>query len=233
MEPRKPYKGIAMEGLIASWYARNTARDQRRFKSAALAVVDRVPAGGDVLEVAPGPGYLAIEIARSGRTVTTLDISQSFVKIARENAARAGVEVDVQHGNASAMPFADASFDFAVCMAAFKNFTDPIGALNEIHRVLRPGGRAAIFDLRRDATPAEIDAEVRQMHLSRLNAWLTRWIFKHKLLKSAYPREQLERMAATSRFEVGEVVRDGIGCELRLIKRIAAHRQLPKRRAAP
>src|SRR5262245_42053924 len=211
-QPQKPYKGVAMEGLIASWYARNTARDERRFKSAALAVATRVAVGGDVLEVAPGPGYLAIEIARSGRNVTALDISQSFVRIARENAARAGVVIDIHRGNASAMPFADSSFDFVVCMAAFKNFTDPVGALNEIHRVLRPGGRAAIFDLRRDAAPREIDEEVRDMRLSPVNASLTRWIFKHVLLKSAYPRQELERMAEASRFEGGEVVREGIGC---------------------
>jgi SAM-dependent methyltransferase len=57
--------------------------------------------------------------------VTTLDISQSFVKIAQENAKRAGVAVDVRQGNAAAMPFADASFDYVVCMAAFKNFVPP------------------------------------------------------------------------------------------------------------
>src|SRR5262245_35617401 len=186
-QPRNAYRGIAMEGVIASWYARNTGRDQRRFKAAACTVAERVTAGGEVLEVAPGPGYLAIEVARSGRKVTTLDISESFVRIARENAARAGVAVDIRHGNASAMPFGDASFDFVVCMAAFKNFTDPVGALNEIHRVLKPGGRAAILDLRRDATSTEIDAEVEGMHLSPLNRWLTRWIFKHQLVKSAYP----------------------------------------------
>src|SRR5215467_716520 len=104
---QKAYKGMAMEGTIATWYAKNTGRDQRRFQRGARAVAERVPVNGHVLEVAPGPGYLAIEIAKSGRTVTTLDISQSFVRIARENAARAGVAIDVRHGNASAMPFAD------------------------------------------------------------------------------------------------------------------------------
>ena len=73
---QKPYKGIAMEGTIANWYAKNTARDQRRFRAAARAVAERVQPCGEVLEVAPGPGYLAIEIAKSGRKVTTVDISQ-------------------------------------------------------------------------------------------------------------------------------------------------------------
>jgi len=215
---RKPHKGVAMEGMIATWYAKNTGRDMRRFQAAARTVAERVPAGGRVLEVAPGPGYLAIAIAKSGRQVTTLDISKSFVKIAQENATRAGVAVDVRHGNAAAMPFADASFDFVVCMAAFKNFADPIGALNEIHRVLKPGGQASIYDLRKDAARTDIDAGICDMHLSALNSVLTRWTFRFWLLKKAYAREELERMATVSRFGRCEIAADGIGFELRLTK---------------
>lgn len=207
-----------MEGLIASWYARNTARDVRRFDAAARAVAQRVPPGGQVLEVAPGPGYLAIQIAKSGRRVTALDISRSFVALTRDNAARAGVDVDVRHGNASDMPFADASFDFVVCMAAFKNFTDPIGALNEIHRVLNPGGQASIFDLRKEATLEDIDAEIREMQLSALNSMLTRFIFRHTLLRSAYTREDLERLAGASRFTNWAIAPDGVGFDLRLFR---------------
>jgi ubiquinone/menaquinone biosynthesis C-methylase UbiE len=140
------------------------------------------------------------------------------VRIARENATKAGVDVDVWHGDASHMPFADASFDYVVCMAAFKNFSDPIGAINEVHRVLTPGGQASIFDLRKDATAAEIDAEVRRMRLSPLNTRVTRWTFDFMLLKSAYTRDQLEQMAAESRFGRGDIVSKGIGCELRLAK---------------
>src|SRR5262245_43673930 len=180
----KPYKGLPMEGAIATWYAKNTARDMRRFQAAARAVAERTPRGGRVLEVAPGPGYLAIELAQGGRRVTALDISRSFVALTRENAEKAGVDVDVRHGNASDMPFADASFDFVVCMAAFKNFTDPAGALDEIHRVLKPGGQASILDLRKEATLDDIATEVRDMRLSPLNAMLTRFIFRHTLLRN-------------------------------------------------
>ena len=218
MVTAKAYKGLPMEGMIATWYARNTGRDTRRFTDTARNVAERVRPGGDVLEVAPGPGYLAIEMAKRGYTVTALDISKAFVRIARENAATHGVVVDVQHGNASAMPLADASFDFVVCMAAFKNFTNPIGAINEMHRVLRPGGQASIFDLRKDASLPDIAAEVRGMHLAAWNALLTRFIFRHGLLRAAYTREQLERMAAESRFGCCEIEPRGIGLELRLTK---------------
>src|SRR5438552_17163849 len=112
MEKGKAYKGLAMEGPIATWYAKNTGRDRRRFIAVAEAVARRVPPGGRVLEVAPGPGFLAIEIAKGGRhRVTGLDISESFVRIALENARKAGVVMDFRHGNASAMQFPDATFD--------------------------------------------------------------------------------------------------------------------------
>ncbi len=215
----KPYKGLPMEGIIATWYARNTANDVRGTRKSASFIADRLKPGARVLEVAPGPGYLAIEIAKlRDYSVSGLDISHSFVRIAAENARKAGVSVDFGHGDAAHMPFPDESFDFVVCRAAFKNFSDPVGALNEIHRVLMPGGRSSIFDLRKDASPAAIDDEVAGMHMSALNAMLTRWTFRAVLLKNAYTREAMDTMVSQSRFAKGEIVQDGIGFELRLAK---------------
>ena len=214
----KAYKGLGMEGPIATWYAKNTRDDRRRFETVAQTIADRTPAGSSVLEVAPGPGYLAVEMARSGRHVSAVDISRSFVKITAENAAKAGVEVDVRHGDAAALPFGADCFDYVVCMAAFKNFSNPVGALNEIHRVLKPGAQASIYDLRREARMEDIEREVLEMHLSKWNAWMTRGAFRFLLLKRAYSRKEMERMAAQSRFGWGEVAAEGIGFELRLKK---------------
>lgn len=215
---KKAYKGMAMEGALARWYARNTRRDTGRFQAGAQAVAERTGPSAEVLEVAPGPGYLAIEIAKSGRRVSAVDISRSFVEMVRANAHNAGVEVDVRHGDAAAIPFPADSFDFVVSMAAFKNFADPIGALNEIHRVLKPGGRASIFDLRRDARREDIDAEVAGMGMSPWNSLLTRWIFRFGLLKRAYRGDELGRLARLSRFGGCEVATRGIGFELHLAK---------------
>lgn len=225
----KGYKGLAMEGPIATWYAKNTARDRRRFVKVAQLVAHRVAPESRVLEVAPGPGFCAIEIAESGHDrVTGLDISASFVRIARANAQEAGVAVDFRHGNASQMPFPDASFDFVVCTAAFKNFSDPVGALNEIYRVLTPAGQASIFDLRKDASRDEIATEVRDMRLSAINALLTHWTFRFVLLKRAYTRAALETMVAASRFGACEITTDGIAFELRLAKQRQALTETPR-----
>jgi ubiquinone/menaquinone biosynthesis C-methylase UbiE len=215
---KKAYKGLGMEGVIADWYAKNTRRDLSRFIEGARRVAERVPPGAWVLEVAPGPGYMAIEIAKSGRHVSTLDVSKSFVEIARANARNAEVDLDIQHGDAAAMPFANDSFDFVICMAAFKNFTDPVGALNEIHRVLKPGAGASIIDLRKDASQAEIQDEIDRMRLSFVNALVTRWTFQLLLLKRAYRREELEAMAAKSRFGGCQIISQGIGAEMQLTK---------------
>src|SRR5215475_13546230 len=107
---QKAYKGPAMEGAIATWYARITKRD-RGYSALAAAIAARLAPGARVLEVAPGPGYLAIELARRGLRVSAIDISRSFVRIAGDNARAAGFDIDVRQGNASQLPCADGSFD--------------------------------------------------------------------------------------------------------------------------
>ena len=77
--------------------------------------------GAEVLEVAPGPGYLAIELAKQGYSVTGLEISADFVEIEKRNAREAGVNVDFRQGNASAMPMGDGVDDFILCSAAFRS----------------------------------------------------------------------------------------------------------------
>jgi len=135
-----------------------------------------------------------------------------------ENARAAGVEIDVKHGNASAMPFGDNQFDYIVCRAAFKNFSDPLGAINECHRVLVPRGVASIIDLRKDASKAAIRAEVNAMNLSRINALWTMLTFRTVLLKRAYTVPQLEALVAKSRFGKAEIIQEGIGFDMRFTK---------------
>src|SRR5262249_40845212 len=139
MRTGKAYRGIPMEGMLATWYARNTAKMSEEFLACAQRVAAHLSPGAAVLEAAPGPGYLAVELARLvPYRVAGIDISETFVRLASEHAARAGVEVVFRQGDAAALPFPSETFDFVVCRAAFKNFSDPVGALTEMHRVLRP-----------------------------------------------------------------------------------------------
>lgn len=215
---RKPYGGMQMEGPLATWYARMT-RDRPDFPVTARTIAERLPDGGDVLEVGPGPGYLSLQLARLGNyRVTGLDISHSLVRIASEQARRAGLSVDFRQGDVAHMPFAADTFDYVVSQAAFKNFPDPVAALDEIHRVLRPGAQASILDMRKDAPPEAIDREIRSMRLPAASAFLTRLIFRFGLLRAAYTRDALEAVVTRSRFGHGEIADEGIGFELRLFK---------------
>jgi ubiquinone/menaquinone biosynthesis C-methylase UbiE len=213
-----------MEGMTARWYARQrgTPSQIAVFRQQAAQLTDATPNGAGVLEVAPGPGYLAIEIARLARfQVTGLDISRTMVEIARENAAAAGVVVEFHHGDATEMPFADGSFDLIVCQAAFKNLRRPVSALNEMHRVLRSGGRAVIQDLRKEASGADIDREVKSQQLGSVNGFITRRILAG-LRSRAYSAGRFERLVAESNFRTCEIKTDGITLEVRLEKTSSA-----------
>ncbi|RPJ26938.1 MAG: class I SAM-dependent methyltransferase [Chloroflexi bacterium] len=218
-QTQKAYKGLPMEGLIASWYAKTTLKDLKRHKLMAKQLVEKIPANGKVLEIAPGPGYFSIELAKLGNfQITGLDISQSFVEIARRNAAEASLKIDFREGNASAMPFKENTFDFTFCQAAFKNFSEPVKAIAEMQRVLRPGGLSIISDLRRDAPAEEIEREIKGMGLGPINRFMVRWTFRNMLLKNAYSADEMRAMVAQTPFAQCEVNLDGVGFQVLLRK---------------
>jgi ubiquinone/menaquinone biosynthesis C-methylase UbiE len=210
-----------MEGRVARWYARQrgTQSQMGLFRKQAVQVTEGLPSGARVLEVAPGPGYLAVAIAQLGRfQVTGLDISRTFIEIATEYARGTGVTVDLRQGDVANIPFDSASFDLVVCQAAFKNFPQPVRALDEMHRVLRTDGMAVIHDLSKDASNAEIDQEVKAMKLSRFNAFTTKFVLATLLRRRAYSPVEFKRVVAASAFRTCEIRKDGIGMDVRLRK---------------
>lgn len=215
----KAHHDRPIEGMMAKWYASNTGEMMKEYTDLAQRVAARLQPGAAVLEVAPGPGYFSIELARLGPyDITGLDLSRSFVKMAVENAAQAGLKIRFVQGSASKMPLQSNSFDFLLCRAAFKNFGDPVGALREMHRVLKPGGQGVIVDLRRDAQPQAVDRHVDGMGLTRVNRFMTRLTFKALLLRTAYTREQFEHMLAQVGFAKIEIEQNGLGFEITMTK---------------
>ena len=214
----KPYKGLAMEGAIARWYT-GIRKSDSEIDPLVRQLRASVPAGSAILEVAPGPGYLAIELARAGTyKVVGLDVSATFVEIARAKAREAGVAAEFNQGDAAQLPFAAGLFDFVICRAAFKNFTAPVQAIAEMHRVLRPGGQALIIDLRGDASASDIRGAVSEMGLSALNRAMTRAAFRFFLLKNAYTGAQMRQMVAQTPFGGCEIRQDAIGMQVWLQK---------------
>lgn len=215
----KPHGDRAIEGMMAKWYAANTADLMNEYSELARRVAGDLPQGSHVLEVAPGPGYFCIELAKLGSyAITGIDISRTLVGIARHKAAEACVNVRFEQGSASNIPFPAGSFDFLLCRAAFKNFAQPVVALREMCRVLRPGGRAVIIDLKGDATQQSLSRAVDGMGLKGFNKVLTKLAFKTTLVKSAYTRAQFEAMLAQTNFSRFEIEEQEIGLEIAMYK---------------
>ena len=219
MTMRKPHADRPIEGMMAKWYASNTAEMMKEYVDLARRISKEIPQGSAVLEVAPGPGYFCIELAKLGSyAITGMDLSRTFVKMAAEKAKQAGVRVNFTQGSASNMPFPKNSFDFLLCRAAFKNFADPVGALQEMCRVLRPGGRALLIDLSRDARPEVVSRAVDEMGLTTVNRLLTKMAFRTMLIRSAYTRAEFEQMLAETEFAQAEIVEEGMGFEITMRK---------------
>jgi ubiquinone/menaquinone biosynthesis C-methylase UbiE len=215
--PAKAFKGVGMEGFIANWYARQTGKNLDEFKKLARQLSSQIKAGDRVLEIAPGPGYLAIELFKLTRCrMIGLDISRTFVGIANANAEKAGVDICFEQGDAADMPYPANAFNFIVCRAAFKNFARPLMALNEMHRVLKPGGTALIIDLRKDFSPQAIREYTEGKGL--VNGAIIKWTFNTMLKKRAYTREGITKLASQSNFGDSELRLDPIGFELWLRK---------------
>jgi len=217
METTRKHKVPEMEGIQARWYAKNrgTAAQLTQYRRQAAEVTAGWPDGAEVLEVAPGPGFFAVELAKRGFRVTGLDISHTMVEIAQENGA--GLDVDFRQGDITHAPFEAGSFDYLVCQAAFKNFRQPVTALNEMHRVLRPGGFAVIHDLNHAATAGDIRRDVAAMNLGAVSSFTIRQTLGW-LRRRAFTREQFEALAAESAFGGCSVTADGIGLEVRLTR---------------
>jgi SAM-dependent methyltransferase len=220
-DTRKRFKLLPeMEGPQARWYARlrGTEPQLMGYRRSAAQLTADLPDGTRILEIAPGPGYHAVELARSSRfDVTGLDISRTMVEIAAGYAREEGVTVDFRHGDATRLPFAPESFDLIVCQAAFKNFTEPVRALDEMHRVLRPGGSAVIHDMSGEATSTAIDDEVRSMNLTRTNSVMTK-VTLTGLRRRAFSPARFTVLAGQSAFGTCEIDTEGIGLEVRLTK---------------
>ena len=109
---------------------------------------------GLALEIGPGPGYLGLEWLKhtEGTQLKGLDISADMIAVAERNAKEYGLTSRVEYvrSNGNKMPFADSMFDAVFTNGSLHEWADPKNTMNEIWRVLKPGGRIFISDLRRD-----------------------------------------------------------------------------------
>ena len=118
------------------------------YRRLAADVADTAPRDGAVLDVGTGPGVLLVELARRrpDLTVTGVDLSADMVAAATRNLRESGATAKV--ASVTDLPFPDGSFDLIVSSLSLHHWDEPAAAVPELSRVLRPGGRLLIYDLR-------------------------------------------------------------------------------------
>jgi ubiquinone/menaquinone biosynthesis C-methylase UbiE len=113
-----------------------------------------VKQAGQAADLGSGPGHLVISLARAAPDlrVTGIDLSDEMLQQGGEYARTSCLEdrIDFKKGDAAQIPLPDDSLDLVVSTLSLHHWSDPVGALDEIARVLRPGGAFLVCDLCRD-----------------------------------------------------------------------------------
>jgi ubiquinone/menaquinone biosynthesis C-methylase UbiE len=111
-----------------------------------------------VLEVATGPGYIAMAFAEVAREVVGVDLTEAPLAIAEQRRQEQGIQnVRFQMADAAHLPFADGDFDIALCRLGFHHFGDARQVLREMVRVCTPQGTVAVEDLITSEHPDRAD----------------------------------------------------------------------------
>ena len=132
--------------LRATWIAGDFGQIAKYHAGAAEDFIKRLglKPGMKVLDVACGTGNTALPAARTGATVTGVDLAPNLVEQARQNAKAEGLNVKFDEGDAEALPYDDASFDAVTTMFGAMFAPRPELVAAELKRVCRPGGFIAM-----------------------------------------------------------------------------------------
>jgi ubiquinone/menaquinone biosynthesis C-methylase UbiE len=141
-----PRRAEEVFGERAVYYADSTAHsDQEELRR----IVELVrPDGSErMLDVATGPGHTAFAFAPCVRQVVGIDLTPQMLDLASKIARERGIgNAQFERADVAQLPFPDQSFDLVTCRRAAHHFLDPEGALREMRRVLRTGGKLLIED---------------------------------------------------------------------------------------
>ena len=150
----------------AAWMAGDYGVIAKNFELGALEIFAawKVPPGSRMLDVGCGAGQLAIPAARSGITVVGIDLASNLIEQARARAAKDGLAIQFDEGDAEQLPYPDASFDTVVSMigAMFGPRPDRVAA--ELVRVCRSGGRIIMVNWTPEGCMGQIDETLREIH---------------------------------------------------------------------
>jgi ubiquinone/menaquinone biosynthesis C-methylase UbiE len=115
--------------------------------------------GKTVLDVGCGTGLYSIRLSESGADVTAVDISLKMIEIARRKAQDRGQYIWYDEADMAKLPYENRTFDMVVSITALEFAADPLLALMEMARVLRPGGKLVVGVLNNDSPWADARRE--------------------------------------------------------------------------
>ena len=129
----------------------------RRWRTFAVGKI-KTSSGGKVLDIATGTGDIALEIARQTAkdvTIVGADISREMVEIGRQKVAASphSGRITFEIAPCEALPFAEGEFDSTTIAFGIRNVVDRPKGLSEMHRILKPGGRAVILEFSMPSSP--------------------------------------------------------------------------------
>ena len=143
-QPANPLSANEPWNLVADGYAETTMIVFEQFADEAIAASKLKP-GATVLDVACGPGTLALRLAQTAGKVHGIDFSEAMLAVFNNKIAAAGLRnIELHCGDAQALPYADETFDAAFSLFGLMFFPDRGKGFKEIHRTLKPGGSVAI-----------------------------------------------------------------------------------------
>jgi len=165
----------------------------------------------DVLDVGCGQGIDLCQYALRGANVTGIDLTPRHVELAQIHLDALGLGGTVLHGDAERLPFADMTFDRVSSNGVLHHTPDMPAALAEMHRVLRPGGRATVIVYNRDSSHFWVQ-QILVYGILRGRLWKERGIrglLSHverstigaRPLVRVYSRRQLRRMLFEAGFQ--------------------------------
>lgn len=161
--------------------------------------------GQQLLEVGCGLGTDLMQFARGGARVTGVDLTAQGIEQVKRRFALEGLPVDARVADAEQLPFADASFDVAYSFGVLHHTPDTQRAIDEIHRVLKPDGRAIVMLYHLHSLRVVVGGAVHFVRRllradARAGATIEDWIRVYdgaqNPLGKAYARSDLERMFA-------------------------------------
>ena len=188
------FKIERIPGVLASAYAKATRMAiESYYRQVAKKIVAHLKSG-TILDLGTGPGYLPIEIVKKSSQIQIIgiDLSRRLIQMARANALTAGLadRLNFQLGNAAALDFEDSSFDMVISTGMLHSIKEPVKVLQEIHRVLKAGREAWIFDPARVTSAVDRKKWKASLNLrERFFLQLFQLFGLHKPIK-VYTREQ-------------------------------------------